>query len=87
MYVQSSHDGDFVAEIATGMCNYMTDLSKIFIDPEEDVSFTCKGHDMQSLLFKYLDEVLYRFCTDSFCPKTVRITHLDTDTFTLSVSM
>lgn len=69
------------------MCNYMTDLSKIFIDPEEDVSFTCKGHDLQSLLFKYLDEVLYRFCTDSFCPKIVHVTHLDTDTFTLSVTM
>lgn len=32
---------------------------------------------MHSLLFNYLDELLYHFCTDGFCCKDVRVESLD----------
>jgi SHS2 domain-containing protein len=69
------------------MCNYMTDLSRIYVDPEENVSFACKGHDLESLLFKFLDEILYKFCTDSFCPKAVEIVDFNRETFSIEVKM
>jgi SHS2 domain-containing protein len=68
------------------MVNYMTDLSRIEVDPEEGVSFECAGHDLESLLFKFLDEILYRFCTDSFCPKTLSV-KVDTETYAAQVDM
>ena len=39
------------------------------------------GHDMQSLLFKYLDEFLFRFCTDYFCCKKAQIIEFDREKF------
>jgi hypothetical protein len=38
---------------------------------------------MQSLLFKYMDEMLFKFCSDSFCVKRVEITTLDVNSFTI----
>lgn len=45
------------------------------------------GHDMQSLLYNYLDEFLYRFSTDDFfVPKEVKILELKAkDTFSIKV--
>ena len=65
------------------MFNYATDLSKVEIDPEETIEFTVSGHDMQSLLFKYLDEFLFRFCTDYFCCKKAQIIEFDREKFSI----
>ncbi len=35
----------------------MTDTSKI--EPEREISFAVKGHDLQSLLFDFLSELIY----------------------------
>ena len=79
------------------MFNYMTDLSTVEIDLAETRSLSVKGnfvrrldyqiltylsaHDLQSLLFKYMDEMLYKFCSDSFCVKKVEISKMDLDSY------
>jgi SHS2 domain-containing protein len=63
------------------MFNYMTDLTTVEIDPIETIEFTVKGHDLQSLLFAYMDEFLFRFCTDSFCPVKVEIISFNRNNF------
>mmetsp|Transcript_1600 Transcript_1600/g.2549 ORF Transcript_1600/g.2549 Transcript_1600/m.2549 type:complete len:205 (+) Transcript_1600:18-632(+) len=71
--------------MATCMFNYMTDLATVDINDERTITFTKTGHDIQSLLYNYMDELLYRFCTDSFCVKRVEITEFDEENFSLSV--
>lgn len=38
---------------------------------------------MKSLLFNYMDELLFKFCSDSFCVKKVEISLLDVKAFTI----
>ncbi len=45
------------------------------------------GHDMESLLYNYMNELLYRFISDSFCAVKVRITNLDRITHTLHAQL
>lgn len=59
-----------------GLCmfNYMTPLTGISCSEER--KFAAHGHDMKSLLFHWLDELLFQFSTDFFVPKTLKITKL-----------
>jgi SHS2 domain-containing protein len=59
--------------MAPCMFNYMTDLSDIVEDPSAMEEFTVKGHDLKSLLFAYMDEMLFRFCTDGLCIRRVEV--------------
>jgi len=61
------------AHMAPCMFNYMTDLTDITEDPACVEEFTVAGHDLKSLLFNYMDEMLFRFCTDGFCICRVEI--------------
>lgn len=67
------------------MFNYMTDLSKVEIQPDQAVEFIVQSHDMKSLLFKYMDEFLFRFSTDGFCCKKATILEFDKKAFKLTV--
>lgn len=64
--------------MAPCMFNYMTDLALVKED-EKDADgasgeeMEVKGHDMKSLLFNYMDEMLFRFCTDQFCVTRVKV--------------
>ena len=58
------------------MFNYMTDLALVKEDPASSIAkevIEVKGHDMNSLLFNYMDEMLFRFSTDSFCTTRVKV--------------
>jgi SHS2 domain-containing protein len=60
--------------MAPCMFNYMTDLALVKEDPDsEGVEIEVQGRDMKSLLFNYMDEMLFRFCTDQFCIKRVKV--------------
>ena len=62
--------------MAPCMFNYMTDLALVKEDPgfsSENEVIEVKGHDMNSLLFNYMDELLFRFSTDSFCTTRVKV--------------
>lgn len=61
--------------MAPCMFNYMTDLALVKEGedggPGEEMEVI--GHDMKSLLFNYLDEMLFRFCTDQYCVTRVKV--------------
>lgn len=44
------------------------------------------GHDAMSLLYSFLDEMLYTFCSDDFVAKEVAIVAVDWDAWTLTAS-
>lgn len=63
------------------MFGYMTDITLVEVDDSINAplgyhELQVKGHDMHSLLFAYMDELLYKFCTDGFVIKKVSITEL-----------
>ena len=62
------------------MFGYMTDLNTVDIDDEQEI--TAEGHDMESLLFQFLDEFLFLFSAEPFliC-KEVEILEFDRDNF------
>lgn len=67
------------------MFNYMTDLTTVEVDPAVTEEFTVDGHDMQSLLFRYMDEFLFRFCTDGFACRKATILDFDRESFKITV--
>lgn len=59
------------------MMNYMTDLSTVQVDPALTQTFEVEGHDLDSLLFAWLDEFLFRFSSESFVCKNATILAFD----------
>ena len=61
--------------MAPCMFNYMTDLALVKEDEDgtSGQAMEVRGHDMKSLLFNYMDELLFRFCTDQFCVTRVKV--------------
>ena len=59
-----------------GLCmfNYLTPLKGI--EEKESRSYSAEGHDINSLVFHWLDELLFQFSTDFFVPRTLKITLL-----------
>lgn len=47
-------------------------------------TYEASGHDLQSLLFAFLDELLFCFSTDFFVPKALRVTRLDRDAWSIT---
>ena len=69
------------------MFNYITALNRIDIDEHKTITVDVIGHDMHSLLFNYLDEFLFRFSTEGFVPKEVKVLELVTDPTNNSYSL
>ena len=67
------------------MFNYMTDLNTVIIQENKSIEFEVKGHDMDTLLFAYMDEFLFYFSTENFCCKKVEILELDRAQFSIKV--
>ncbi|KAL4420217.1 hypothetical protein ABPG77_011041 [Micractinium sp. CCAP 211/92] len=63
--------------VALCMFNYMTPLKGISVDPAQTRRYEAEGHDLHSLLFNFLDELLFAFATDFFVAKRMRITRFD----------
>ncbi|PWA16410.1 hypothetical protein CCH79_00004608, partial [Gambusia affinis] len=51
-------------QCAMGMFGYMTDTETV--EPIDTVEVESEGEDMESLLFHFLDDWLYKFCADLF---------------------
>lgn len=71
-------------QAATGMFGYMTNLSKVDIDEASGRPFSCEGHDLHSLLFAFLDELLFLFSSEYIIVKRVTITDFDEVNFKIS---
>jgi len=59
------------------MYNYMTPISGIEVDASLARKFEAQGHDMESLLFNFMDELLFDFHTEFFVCKRLEVTRLD----------
>ena len=66
-------------QCAQAMFGYMTQLERVSSTHTREVEV--QGHDMLSLLYKFLDEMLYGFCADEFCVRDCHISTFDTQRF------
>eukprot|EP00455_Lapot_gusevi_P004091 TRINITY_DN11686_c0_g1_i1.p1 TRINITY_DN11686_c0_g1~~TRINITY_DN11686_c0_g1_i1.p1 ORF type:complete len:200 (-),score=31.85 TRINITY_DN11686_c0_g1_i1:173-727(-) len=73
--------GEAFENAAIGMFNYMTPLEKVDFDAECTFRFEAEGHHMESLLFNFLDALLYHFHTEDVVCKDVRISLFNSQEF------
>ncbi|XP_068194568.1 protein archease [Antennarius striatus] len=67
-------------QCAMGMFGYMTDTETV--EPTDIVHVESSGDDMQSLLFHFLDDWLYKFCADLFfVPREIKVLDIDKSHF------
>ena len=59
-------------QCAVAMFGYMTDLD--YVEPKSAYSLAVEGHDMESLLYNFLNELLFVFSTEPFLVPKVRRT-------------
>ncbi|XP_071377804.1 protein archease isoform X2 [Centroberyx affinis] len=63
-------------QCAMGMFGYMTDTETV--EPTDTVDVESEGEDMESLLFHFLDDWLFKFSADLFfVPREVKVLHID----------
>lgn len=69
-------------QAAIGMFGYMTDLTTV--EHKQEVNVEASGHDLESLLFNFLDECLFVFSADEFLVACmVNVTELDEESFSI----
>uniref|UniRef100_A0A2K5ZA89 Protein archease n=1 Tax=Mandrillus leucophaeus TaxID=9568 RepID=A0A2K5ZA89_MANLE len=69
-------------QCAMAMFGYMTDTGTV--EPLQTVEVETQGDDLQSLLFHFLDEWLYKFSADEFfIPREVKVLSIDQRNFKL----
>ncbi|XP_011356159.1 protein archease [Pteropus vampyrus] len=69
-------------QCAMAMFGYMTDTGTV--EPLQTTEVETQGDDLQSLLFHFLDEWLYKFSADEFfIPREVKVLNIDQRTFKL----
>mmetsp|Transcript_7513 Transcript_7513/g.16297 ORF Transcript_7513/g.16297 Transcript_7513/m.16297 type:complete len:186 (-) Transcript_7513:707-1264(-) len=71
-------------QVALAMYHYMVPLDHVGVEGELTREFSVQGHDLHSLLFAFLDELLFVFSTDLLVCREVTITSFDRDSFTLT---
>ncbi|EZA47282.1 hypothetical protein DMN91_005930 [Ooceraea biroi] len=72
-------------QCAMAMFGYMTDLGRVQITQVHHVE--AEGHDLQSLLFHFLDELLFMFSAEPFIvSKRVKITEFDVQNFKIKAT-
>eukprot|EP01136_Pigoraptor_vietnamica_P023584 Opistho-1_new@75830 len=74
------------ASVVLAMFDYMTDLDRVDIDESQTRTFEVEGHDLESLLYNFMDEFLYVFSTEFFVPREVHVDDIDTDAFRIRVT-
>jgi len=63
-------------QVAVAMFGYMTEIDKVEMGGHMDLEAT--GSDLENLLYNFLDEFLYSFCTEpNFIARKVEITQFD----------
>ncbi|XP_070116589.1 protein archease isoform X4 [Equus przewalskii] len=69
-------------QCAMAMFGYMTDTGTV--EPLQTVEVETQGDDLESLLFHFLDEWLYKFSADEFfIPREVKVLNIDQRNFKL----
>lgn len=93
--VQLHSWGDTLQEsfenLALCMFNYMTPLKSMMetslsASDKQNIKtrvFTMSGNDMESLVYHWLDELLFQFSTEFFVPLAIQITEFDLETWAI----
>eukprot|EP00286_Rhodomonas_abbreviata_P029790 CAMPEP_0181292630 /NCGR_PEP_ID=MMETSP1101-20121128/2615_1 /TAXON_ID=46948 /ORGANISM="Rhodomonas abbreviata, Strain Caron Lab Isolate" /LENGTH=220 /DNA_ID=CAMNT_0023397125 /DNA_START=316 /DNA_END=978 /DNA_ORIENTATION=- len=63
------------------MFSYITEIDTV--DTTSTNSVEVSGHDLDSLLYAFMDEFLFQFCVDGFVARRVTITEFDKEAFTI----
>jgi SHS2 domain-containing protein len=64
-------------QIGYALINYMTDLEKV--ECEEEIRIHVEGYDEPSLVYAFLDELLYQFSGEQFVSKEIQILDISQD--------
>ena len=79
--------GDSFAQAAeqsvVGMFNYISDTSTVEVDASWNREVCATGHDLQSLLYNFMNDWLFEFCGNEFLPLTIRIVNCDLESFVI----
>ncbi|TMW56457.1 hypothetical protein Poli38472_006467 [Pythium oligandrum] len=75
--------GDAFRSVVMCMFHYITDIETVAIDPLQSIEVTVAGHDLESLLFAFMDEFLFRFAADRIVCKDIEFLHVDTQQFAI----
>jgi SHS2 domain-containing protein len=71
--------------VALAMFDYITEIETIDIDESMSSEIAVSGHDLDSLLYNFLDELLFNFCADPFLVcREVKITSFDRVSFSIT---
>lgn len=70
-------------QAAVGIYGIMTELETV--DPIQEEKIEASGHDLESLLFNFLDECLFTFSAEPYlCGCQVKITEFNKEEFSLT---
>ncbi|XP_028406098.1 protein archease-like [Dendronephthya gigantea] len=73
-------------QVGLAMYGYMTELSTVDVERTETIQ--AEGDDILSLLFHFLDELLFLFCAEPFfIGKEIEITEFDKENFTIKATV
>ena len=68
--------------VTIAMFGYMTDIETV--EQKDKQTISVDGHDLESLLFKFMDEFLFLFSAEPFfIASKIEITKFDTDNFVI----
>lgn len=77
-------------KLAIAMFAYMTSLNTVEIDEELSSAvasnIVAEGHDLQSMIFNFLDEWLFVFHSTYFIAKDIKIANIDREKFKITSS-
>eukprot|EP00879_Flechtneria_rotunda_P016234 GHRR01016985.1.p1 GENE.GHRR01016985.1~~GHRR01016985.1.p1 ORF type:complete len:198 (+),score=59.44 GHRR01016985.1:266-859(+) len=73
-------------EVGLAMFNYMTPIDELSVDEACTREVSVSGHDMHSLLFNYLDELLFVYSAEYIMMKHINITKLNEENFTITAT-
>src|SRR3989338_3806869 len=66
------------------MFNYISPLERV--ESSLTITFEASAHDMQSLLFAFLDEALFQFNADFFVCREIIIDSIETESFSIKAT-
>jgi len=66
---------------ALAMFNYITELKYTEINNDSDTIIEVEGHDLESLLYQFMNEFLMAFCIDKLVCKKITILDFDKEHF------
>eukprot|EP00823_Brevimastigomonas_motovehiculus_P000756 TRINITY_DN10973_c0_g1_i1.p1 TRINITY_DN10973_c0_g1~~TRINITY_DN10973_c0_g1_i1.p1 ORF type:complete len:246 (+),score=103.29 TRINITY_DN10973_c0_g1_i1:71-808(+) len=64
-------------QIVIAMMGYLTDLDTVSVDDQYTFEIEASGHDMESLLYSFMDEFLYHFNAEYIICKDLEIISFD----------